>query len=92
MELTSSRCETWDPHHHYAARPGMPAQLARDYRLTVRGPGGERTVAEVRGNVQRRRLHRFSPVTCTELEVRITATYGGGAVVYAVLPNPEYDR
>ena len=92
MELTSSRCETWDPHHHYAARPGMPAQLARDYRLTVRGPGGERTVAEVRGNVQRRRLHRFSPVTCTELEVRVTATYGGGAVVYAVLPNPEYDR
>ena len=92
MELTSSRCETWDPHHHYAARPGMPAQLARDYRLIVRGPGGERTVAEVSGNVQRRRFHRFEPVACTELEVRITATYGGGAVVYAVLPNPEYDR
>lgn len=48
-------------------------------------------MAEVRGNVQRRRLHRFSPVTCTELEVRVTATYGG-VVVYAVLPNPEYDR
>lgn len=91
MELTSSRCETWDPHHHYAARPGMPAQLARDYRLIARGPGGERTVAEVSENVQRRRFHRFQPVACTELEVRITATYGG-VVVYAVLPNPEYDR
>lgn len=91
IELTSSRCETWDPHHHYAARPGMPAQLARDYRLIARGPGGERTVAEVSENVQRRRFHRFEPMACTELEVRITATYGG-AVVYAVLPNPEYDR
>ena len=34
----------------------------------------------------------LEPVACTELEVRITATYGGDAVVYAVLPNPEYDR
>lgn len=92
MELTSSRCETWDPHHHYTARQGMPPQLVRDYRLTVRGPEGERTLAEVSGNDQRRRLHRFDPVVCTELELRITATYGGDAVVYAVLPNPEYDR
>lgn len=92
MELTSSRCETWDPHHHYAARRGMPPQLVRDYRLTVRGPEGERTVAEVSGNNQRRCFHRFEPIMCTELEVRITATYGGDAVVYAVLPNPEYDR
>lgn len=92
MELTSSRCETWDPHHHYAARQGMPPQLARSYRLVARGPEGERTLAEVSGNDQRRRLHRFEPVACTELEVRITATYGGDAVVYAVLPNPEYDR
>ena len=92
MELTSSRCETWDPHHHYAARQGMPPQLARSYRLVARGPEGERTLAEVSGNDQRRRLHRFEPVACTELEVRITATYGGDAVVCAVLPNPEYDR
>lgn len=92
MELTSSRCETWDPHHHYTARQGMPPQLVRDYRLTVRGPEGERTLAEVSGNDQRRCLHRFDPVVCTELELRITATYGGDAVVYAVLPNPEYDR
>ena len=92
MELTSSRCETWDPHHHYAARRGMPPQLVRDYRLTVRGPEGERTVAEVFGNNQRRRFHRFEPIMCTELALRVTATYGGDAVVYAVLPNPEYDR
>ena len=92
MELTSSRCETWDPHHHSTARQGMPPQLVRDYRLTVRGPEGERTLAEVSGNDQRRCLHRFDPVVCTELELRITATYGGDAVVYAVLPNPEYDR
>ena len=92
MELTSSRCETWDPHHHYAARRGMPPQLVRDYRLTVRGPEGERTVAEVSGNNQRRRFHRFEPIMCTELALRVTATYGGDAVVYAVLPNPEYDR
>ena len=92
MELTSSRCETWDPHHHYAARRGMPPQLVRDYRLTVRGPEGECTVAEVSGNNQRRRFHRFEPIMCTELALRVTATYGGDAVVYAVLPNPEYDR
>ena len=92
MELTSSRCETWDPHHHYAARRGMPPQLVRDYRLTVRGPEGERTVAEVSGNNQRRCFHRFEPIMCTELALRVTATYGGDAVVYAVLPNPEYDR
>ena len=92
MELTSSRCETWDPHHHYAARRGMPPQLVRDYRLTVRGTEGERTVAEVSGNNQRRRFHRFEPIMCTELALRVTATYGGDAVVYAVLPNPEYDR
>lgn len=92
MELTSSRCETWDPHHHYAARRGMPPQLVRDYRLTVRGPEDERTVAEVSGNNQRRCFHRFEPIMCTELALRVTATYGGDAVVYAVLPNPEYDR
>ena len=70
----------------------MPPQLARSYRLVARGPEGERTLAEVSGNDQRRRLHRFETVACTELELRITATYGGDAVVCAVLPNPEYDR
>ena len=29
---------------------------------------------------------------CTELALRFIATFGGDAVVYAVLPNPEYDR
>ena len=50
-------------------------------------PGPRRALAR-----RARRFHRFEPMACMELEVRITATYGGGAVVYAVLPNPEYDR
>ena len=92
MELTSSRCLSWDSHHHYAARVGMPPMLLKDYELVARGPEGETLLASVTRNCARRRMHRFDRVVCTSLELRVKAAYGGSAAVFAVLPNPEYDR
>ena len=92
MELSSSRGSQWDEHHHYAAREGMPPNLVRDYQLIAQVDDEEKVIAEVRDNHQRRQMHQFSPMQCQRLILRITATYGGDAVVYAVLPNPDYDR
>ncbi len=92
MELTSSRGKVWDTHHHYEARKGMPSHLLKNYTLSADTDDGEICLAEVLGNDQRRIRHCFAPIQCKALHLHITQTYGDDAVVYAVIPNPEYDR
>lgn len=87
MELPSSRCSAWDAHHHFAARDGMPPCLVKEYRLLARRGERELELCRVRNNFQRRRAHDFDPVKADALILEVSATYGGDAVVYAMLPN-----
>lgn len=87
MEIPSSHCEHWGAHHQFTPRLGMPRNLVRDYRLYALCGSSKVLLAEVSGNVQRRRTHSSSPILATELILEISATYGGDAVVYAMHPN-----
>lgn len=52
--------------------------VARDYRVEVADAAGDwATIAEIGGNWQRRRDHRFAPRTVQKVRVTITATNGG---------------
>lgn len=79
-ELVSSRAETWDAHHKYVARHGMPPQLVRNAVLW--GRGGDGTwwkLAGLNDNWRRRWEVRFpEPLELHALKLEITGTYGGG--------------
>ena len=51
-------------------------QCVRDYELAAYDDGEWRTLATVRGNFQRRRIHRFEPVTAQRLRLTVHATNG----------------
>jgi len=54
----------------------LPPECVRDYELTVHDGKAWRTVATVKGNFQRRRVHRFEPVAATRLRLTVHATNG----------------
>lgn len=89
MELSSSRASHWDSHHHYAARESMPPSLIKCYELIAHTAFGDKVLATVENNVHRRNVHVFKAVECSGLTLRVLKTYGGDAVVYAVLINPN---
>jgi len=63
----------------FAARmpPRAPiAECVADYRLEAEVEGGWKPLADVRGNYQRRRIHRFDPVRATKLRLTVTRTNG----------------
>ena len=71
----------------YIRRPPFhrPPQCARDFHLEARIDGEWQTVAEVKGNYQRRRVLAFEPVKTDALRLVIEATNGGpSARVYGV--------
>ena len=47
-----------------------------DYELSRRTGDGWKTLASVRGNFQRRRVHRFPRVTTSALRLTVHATHG----------------
>ncbi|MEA3366064.1 MAG: discoidin domain-containing protein, partial [Candidatus Hydrogenedentes bacterium] len=51
-------------------------QCVRDYELGILDGGEWRTLASVRGNFQRRRIHRFEPVDGQRIRLTIHATNG----------------
>ena len=55
------------------------AECVRDYDLAVHNGAGWTTVATVKGNFQRRRVHRFGAVAATKLRLTIHATNGSRA-------------
>ena len=60
-------------------------QCVRDYHVSVRVAGDWRLVASVAGNFQRRRVHRFAPVSTKRLRVTVTATNGdASARIYEI--------
>ncbi len=54
----------------------LPQELVRDYQVQVETDAGWKTVADVKHNYQRRRIHRFDPVKTAKIRVLITATHG----------------
>lgn len=54
----------------------MPPETVRDYQVQVLTGNAWKTVAEVTGNYQRHRIHRFPPVPVSKIKVVITATNG----------------
>lgn len=54
----------------------MPPQCVRDYQIQVQNGSKWVTVADVKNNWQRRRIHRFEPVKTSKIRVLVTATNG----------------
>ena len=49
----------------------------KDYRIVARAAdGSERTLAEVKGNFQRLRRHRFEPAELQSVRIEVQATNG----------------
>lgn len=80
-ELTSSRCQVWEPSHHYFARTGMPANLVKDFVLYIDG----KKVAEVTNNIERMSVIRLNMTVEKSIRLEIRDTYGGKAVIYRIL-------
>ena len=59
---------------------GPQPETVRDYRLSARTAAGEVLLAEVRGNYQRLRRHRFEAVEASALRLHVTATNGSEQV------------
>ena len=71
LTLTAS-----DSHTRGTVREPQPETI-RDYSISVKNGGGEwRKVAEVSGNHQRLRKHRFNAVSATAVKLDVTATNG----------------
>jgi hypothetical protein len=59
---------------------GPQPETVRDYRLVASTPTGEVELADVRGNHQRLRRHRFEPVELSALRLHVLATNGAREV------------
>ena len=63
----------------------VPPECVKDYELSCASGTGWQTLAQVKDNYQRRRIHRFDPVTSNKLRLTIQATNGvPSARVYEV--------
>lgn len=79
-ELVSSRADSWDAHHKYIPRTGMPPQLVKSASLYGKILDGEwEKLAELRDNWRRRwQVKLPKPVEMTGLRLEITSDYGQG--------------
>jgi hypothetical protein len=60
-------------------------ECVKSYDIAADNGGGWQTIAEVRGNYQRRRFHSFPPLTTNKVRVTIHETNGSpSARVYEV--------
>ncbi|HEY8743846.1 MAG TPA: FAD-dependent oxidoreductase, partial [Chloroflexota bacterium] len=64
-----------DSHNARQVRAAQP-ETVRDYRIEAEVDGMWQTLAEVRGNYQRRQVHDFAPLAATALRITVTATNG----------------
>jgi len=64
---------------------GPQPETVRDYQIEVLDGASPRQVADVQGNYQRKRVHRFEPVTATGVRLHVRATNGDrSARVYEI--------
>jgi hypothetical protein len=71
--LTLSQADGYTRRMHWGAP--QPETIA-DYRLEYRDGDEWRVAMEIRGNYQRRRVHRFTSVTTEALRIVVLRTHG----------------
>ena len=54
----------------------MPPKCARDYQIQIYDGSAWKTVADVKGNYQRRRIHLFPQIEGSKVKVVVTETNG----------------
>ena len=67
---------TMAPKRQEQQRPGVPAELVKDYDIVFKKDGEVVKTIEVRGNHQRHNVHKFENTECDIVEFRIYATNG----------------
>jgi len=71
---------TMAPNRQKQQRPGVPAELVKDYDVILRKDGEVVHTIEVRGNHQRHNIHRFEKTVCDTVELRVIATNGADEI------------
>lgn len=80
-DINDAKRATWE----WKDAERMPPEAARDYQVQVLKGKKWITVADVKGNYQRRRIHRFPEVKTSKIKVVVTATNGDkSARIYEV--------
>ncbi len=70
--LKAKRYCTWE----FKPEERMPPECVRDYEVQVQTESGWKTLAAVKNNYQRRRIHRFPVARTSKVRILITATNG----------------
>ncbi len=79
--LKTKRYATWQ----FKQEERMPPECVRDYKVQVKTDAGWKTIADVKNNYQRRRIHRFPALEASKMKVIVTATNGDkSARIYEV--------
>ena len=68
------------PNRQKQQRPGVPAELVKDYDVILRKDGEIVHTIEVRGNHQRHNIHRFEKSVCDTVELRVISTNGADEI------------
>ncbi|QBG46723.1 FAD-dependent oxidoreductase [Verrucomicrobia bacterium S94] len=80
-DVNEAKRATWE----WKKEHRMPPEAARDYQVQVQIGNRWKTVADVKSNYQRRRIHRFETVKTEKMRVVIAATNGDpSARIYEV--------
>jgi hypothetical protein len=64
------------PKRQEQQRPGVPAELVKDYDIVFKKNGESVKVIEIRDNHQRHNPHKFEKTECDGVEFRIYSTNG----------------
>ena len=67
---------TMAPKRQEQQRPGVPAELVKDYDVVLKKNGEAMKTVEVRDNHQRHCVHKFEKTECDSVEFRIYSTNG----------------
>jgi hypothetical protein len=51
-------------------------ETVRDYELQIISGNSIKSITKIEGNYQRRRIHRFDPVTADGIRLVVSATHG----------------
>ncbi|MBR4034137.1 MAG: FAD-dependent oxidoreductase, partial [Clostridia bacterium] len=67
---------TMAPNRQVQQRPGVPAELVKDYDVVFKKNGETVKTIEVKGNHQRHVVHKFDPTDCDRVDFVIHSTNG----------------
>ncbi len=67
---------TMAPNRQVQQRPGVPAELVKDYDIVFKKDGETVKIIEIRDNHQRHNVHKFGSTECDSVEILIYSTNG----------------